>query len=215
MPTPSKIHFRCPHCDKSISVAILHAGKRGKCPACAEVLQVPAALSTDTGSEADEESAYTLLKEAPEPTRGPSLPIDLARRGWKPYKFENSNVVVLLPETLAAAFGPDGVLYGSTSGKEPEFSATLHGGFEERAQALDFVAHLARQRNLKIHDEGTYRYCYDPTDAPTKTVAPRFWLVGIPGSVVVISIAGTRKGPASDLLKEIWEEIPHIVGELL
>jgi hypothetical protein len=123
---------------------------------------------------------------------------------------------VFLPETMAAAFGPDGVLYGSTTGKEPDFSATLHGGFEEeRTQALDFVAHLAEERSLELHEVGTYRYFYDPADAPPKEVAPRFWVVGIPGAVVVVSLSGTAKGPVSELLREVREEIPHLVGELL
>jgi hypothetical protein len=123
---------------------------------------------------------------------------------------------VFLPEHLAAAFGPDGVLYGSTDGKTAEFSATLHGGFEEdRAGALDFVAHLARERKLKFHDVGTYRYFFDPTHVAPDEMAPRFWVVGIPGSVVVISLTGTAQGPVPDLLQEIAKEIPHIVGELL
>jgi hypothetical protein len=216
MATDGKIHFRCPHCDRGVSVAIQHAGKRAKCPGCGTPLQIPAAPPPQSGDLVDEQSAYPLLDEAPVPSRGPSLPLDLARRGWRPYKFKDSSVVVFLPTTMAAEFGPDGVLYGSTTGKEVEFSATLHGGFEgDASQALDFVAHLAKQRSLKIHDAGTYRWCYDPTDAPPKAVAPRFWVVGIPGAVVVISLTGTRKGPVSEILREVREEIPHIVGELM
>jgi hypothetical protein len=117
---------------------------------------------------------------------------------------------------MAAEFGPDGVLYGSTTGKEVEFSATLHGGFEgDASRALDFVADLAKQRSLPIHDKGTYRWFYDPTDAPPKAVAHRFWVVGIPGALVVISLTGTRKGPLSEILREVRDEIPHIVGELM
>ena len=37
-----KIHFRCPHCDKAVSVAEAHAGKRGKCPGCGQPVQAPA-----------------------------------------------------------------------------------------------------------------------------------------------------------------------------
>src|SRR5438270_4719024 len=43
MPADRKIHFRCPHCDKAVSVAETHAGKRGKCPGCGKPVQVPAA----------------------------------------------------------------------------------------------------------------------------------------------------------------------------
>jgi hypothetical protein len=134
----------------AVRVAIQYAGQRGKCPGCAKVIQVPAAPPPP------EEATYAILEEEPAPTRGPSLPLDLARRGWKPHKFNDSNVVVFLPATVAAAFGPDGVLYGSTTGKSAEFSATLHGGFEEDpAMALDFVAHLAEKRGIELEEVGT------------------------------------------------------------
>src|SRR5262249_20110675 len=133
------------------------------------------------------------LKRSPKggdgPARGPSLPLELARRGWKPYRFRESNVVVFLPEGVAAEFDPDGVLLGLAGGKEVEFSATLHRGFgEHRAGALDFVAHLAREKGRKVRDVGTYRYFYDPTEADVTARAMRFWVIGIPGSVVVVSI---------------------------
>jgi hypothetical protein len=51
MPADGKIRFRCPHCDKAVSVAAAHAGKRGKCPGCGKPVQVPAgvpALAFDT-----------------------------------------------------------------------------------------------------------------------------------------------------------------------
>jgi hypothetical protein len=43
MPADGKIRFRCPHCDKAVSVAEAHAGKRGKCPGCGKPVRVPAA----------------------------------------------------------------------------------------------------------------------------------------------------------------------------
>jgi hypothetical protein len=42
MPADGKIHFRCPHCDKGLTVAEAHAGKRGKCPGCGKPVLVPA-----------------------------------------------------------------------------------------------------------------------------------------------------------------------------
>jgi hypothetical protein len=36
-----KIHFRCPSCNKAVSVAGAHAGKRGKCPGCGKPIRVP------------------------------------------------------------------------------------------------------------------------------------------------------------------------------
>jgi hypothetical protein len=151
-----------------------------------------------------------------EPTRGPSLPLDLARRGWIPHKFPDSNVVVFLPEGVTAAHDPEGVLMGSTTGNEVEFSATLHGGFDEdRASALDFVAHMAQQRGLKVQDVGTYRYFFDPTAEDLTARAMRFWVIGIPGAVVVVSILCKGKTPVSAALQEVRNEVPHIVGELL
>jgi hypothetical protein len=40
-------------------------------------------------------------------------------------------------------------------------------------------------------------------------------VVGIPGAVVVISIDSTETGPVTEKLQEVWEEIPHLVGELM
>jgi len=35
------LHFRCLHCDRAVSVARKHAGKRGKCPGCGQVVAIP------------------------------------------------------------------------------------------------------------------------------------------------------------------------------
>src|SRR5438552_13247246 len=115
MKPSGKIRFLCPHCGKAVGVSAQHAGKRGRCPGCGAVIRTPAAEALAPAREpaAVEESR----------PRGPSLPLDLARRGWKPYRFKDSDVVVFLPERLAAGFGPDGVLYGSTDGESAEFSA--------------------------------------------------------------------------------------------
>jgi len=48
MAEKQKIHFRCPECDKPVSVASQHAGKRGKCPGCGAVLQIPAVKTEDS-----------------------------------------------------------------------------------------------------------------------------------------------------------------------
>jgi hypothetical protein len=151
-----------------------------------------------------------------ERARGLSLPLDLARRGWIPHKFPDSNVVVFLPEEVTAAHDPEGVLMGSTTGKEVEFSATLHGGFEEdRAGALDFVSHLAQEKRRRVRDVGTYRYFFDPTEVDIGARAMRFWVIGIPGAVVVVSILCNGKTPVAEALQEVRNEVPQIVGELL
>jgi hypothetical protein len=41
MTDDGKIHFRCPHCDKGVSVSHAHAGKKSKCPGCGKALQIP------------------------------------------------------------------------------------------------------------------------------------------------------------------------------
>jgi len=91
-----------------------------------------------------------------------------------------------------------------------------HGGFDEhRAGALGFVSHLAGQRGLKTRDVGTYRFFYDPTEEDATARTMRFWVIGIPGSVVVVSILCDGETPVSPLLSEVRDEIPQIVGELL
>ncbi len=152
---------------------------------------------------------------APE-TRGPSLPLELAKRGWIPYRFPNANVVVFLPEGIAAAHDPEGVLMGSSTGKEAEFSATLHSGFEgNRSGALDFVSHLAKKGGHRVREVGTYRYFFDPTDEDISARAMRFWVIGIPGAVVVMSMLCNGKTPVSAAFQDVVKEVPHLVGELL
>jgi hypothetical protein len=150
------------------------------------------------------------------PTRGPSLPLELARRGWSPHRFPQSKIVVFLPESIAADFDSEGVLLGSTRAKEIEFSATLHREFEhDRKGALDFVAHLARQKRRKVRDVGTYSFFFDPTEVDITATANRFWVIGVPGAVVVVSILCNGKIPLSEPLREVQKELPHIIGELL
>ena len=51
MADTEKIRFRCPHCSKPVSVARLYAGKRGKCPGCGSVVQIPAGAPDDVTPE--------------------------------------------------------------------------------------------------------------------------------------------------------------------
>jgi hypothetical protein len=53
MPDDAQIRFRCPHCDRPLRVAPLHAGKRCKCPSCAAVIQVPSLRHEDPREAAD------------------------------------------------------------------------------------------------------------------------------------------------------------------
>ncbi|MBA4064131.1 MAG: hypothetical protein C0501_10540 [Isosphaera sp.] len=58
------IAFAC-DCGRAFSVADAHAGKRTKCPACGAALTVPAA-------PADEDEAYRLLADGPDPEPPPA-----------------------------------------------------------------------------------------------------------------------------------------------
>lgn len=148
--------------------------------------------------------------------RGPSLPLELAKRGWRPYRFPDTNVVVFLPEGMSAAHDPEGVLLGSSSKSDVEFSATLHRGFEDNSSdSLAFVSHLAKKGKHKLRDVGTYRYFFDPTDVDRNARAMRFWVIGIPGAVVVVSILCNGVVPVSAPLQDVMKELPHIVGELM
>ena len=51
-PKVQRIRFRCPNCDKPVTVPAQHAGKRGKCPGCATVVQIP---HCDLSSRVEEE----------------------------------------------------------------------------------------------------------------------------------------------------------------
>src|SRR5207253_1498445 len=48
----SKIHFQCPHCGKPVVVSEEFAGKKGKCPACTGMIQVPTASVVPTPATA-------------------------------------------------------------------------------------------------------------------------------------------------------------------
>ncbi len=56
------ISFRCPKCDRSLRVAIQHAGKRGKCLACGAVIQIPI-----------DEPARPVVPASSAPTSSPGL----------------------------------------------------------------------------------------------------------------------------------------------
>jgi phage FluMu protein Com len=61
------IEFDCA-CGKHLKVPEIHAGKRAKCPACKEVVTVPALEAAPTEPEqGDEDAAFRALTEGPEP----------------------------------------------------------------------------------------------------------------------------------------------------
>lgn len=62
-------------CGKTFRVKDEHAGKRGKCPACGEMLTIPAPAAKPPTAE---DEAFRLLSEGPDPPAAPPPP----RREW-------------------------------------------------------------------------------------------------------------------------------------
>lgn len=150
-------------------------------------------------------------------THGPGLCIALLRDGWKPYRFPHSNVVVAVPHDFVAAFDDDGVLLGTLDGRSQNFSATLHANEEfhsDPAAAYDFLDHLAEKSSVEPTDKGTYRYYKDPNLTGDEQLQYTFYVIAIPGSVVVVSIASPPDLERPDSLARIENAIPDIVGEL-
>jgi len=63
------IKMKCPHCPKVLNVSDEHAGKKIRCPACKEVLTVPAASTAVEAAPAPKAQAVRKAppKEAPAP----------------------------------------------------------------------------------------------------------------------------------------------------
>lgn len=51
MAAEDKIRFACSHCGHSVAVATAHAGKRGKCPKCGGIIEIPAAAAESPRAE--------------------------------------------------------------------------------------------------------------------------------------------------------------------
>lgn len=152
------------------------------------------------------------------PTHGTGLCLALLRDGWKSHRFPKSNVVVALPYDFAAAFDGDGVLMGTTNGRDPNFSATLHALEQFVADpraAYRFVEHLARKSSVEPIDKGTYRYFKEPDTKGDGALGYTFYAIAIPGSIVVISIASQLGEDRPAFLARIESAIPDLVGELV
>lgn len=150
-------------------------------------------------------------------SHGPGLCIALLRSGWKPHRFPGSNVVVALPHDFVASFDGDGALIGTLDGRAQNFNATLHAdeGFQaDPALAYEFLDHLALKSSAEPTDKGTYRYFKDPKQTGDEQLDYTFYVIAIPGAVVVVSFASAtgRKRPES--LARIEEAIPDLIGEL-
>ncbi len=150
-------------------------------------------------------------------THGPGLCLALLRGGWKCHRFPESNVVVALPHDFVAAFDDEGVLIGTLDGKSHNFSATLHSGEQFKGAptlAYAFLDHLAHKAGATPQDKGTYRYFQDPNKTGDENLEYTFYVVAIPGAVVVVSIASPPNLDRPPALARIEEAIPDLIGEL-
>ena len=159
-----------------------------------------------------------LFSPASQKVSGASMPTALLRDGWKPYRFPDSEIVVILPQTLVAGFGEDGVLYASSNGTDTDFAATLHTNSEFtncRELALEFVSDLAAKKGAQVVDVATYRYFADPNVHTEGRNEHNFWVIAIPGAVVVVSLTRAAGSPFPPALESVRAAIPDIIGELL
>jgi hypothetical protein len=147
-----------------------------------------------------------------------SLPSGLLRRGWVPYRFPNSDVMVVLPRPKAAQFNEKGALFALFTKGEVDFTATLHSNpvfTKQRERALEFVASLAKKKNATPVDVATYRYFADPKVGGEGSREHHFWVIGIPGAVVVVSLTRDVGSEFPPAMEEIRLAIPRIIGEVL
>lgn len=151
-------------------------------------------------------------------THGPGLCLALLRDGWKCHRFPQSNVVVALPHDFVAGFDDERVLIGTIDGKSHNFSATLHERDEFRGDprmAYGFLDHLAEKHAATPIDKGTYRYFKDPKTTGDDQLEYTFYVVAIPGAVVVVSVASAPGLDRPVPLSRIEAAIPDLIGELV
>jgi len=146
---------------------------------------------------------------------GPTSAMDLVQRGWRSHRFGNSQVVILLPAQLHVWWTKDGALSAGEDPPTTTLTATLQQGFEaDPSLALDFVEDMAERRGLQYHTIGTYRCFYDAGPADPWIVAERYFVIGIPGSVVTINLQGTRDAAATIVLNQVRAAIPQLVAAM-
>jgi hypothetical protein len=142
------------------------------------------------------------------------IPVELAQRGWRAYRFTNSPIIIALPPQLEVRIGADGILHASVNSTEPAITATLLRDFVENPNlAYDFVTDQAWKRGVPSYDVFPYRCLYDPTQADPNIVTNRVFIIALPGAVVILTLQGTRTAGATPLLNEVRQWIPHLVWD--
>lgn len=157
------------------------------------------------------------LPDSQKSTHGPGLCLALLRNGWKCHRFPRSDVVVALPRDFVADIDDEGVLIGTIDGKSHNFSATLHNQEEFRDDptlAYSFLDILAEKSAAVPIDKGTYRYFRDPKTTGDDQLEYTFYVIAIPGAVVVVSIASTPGLDRPEPLARVEAAIPDLIGEL-
>jgi hypothetical protein len=150
-------------------------------------------------------------------TNGVGLCTALLREGWKCHRFADCDIIVALPHDFLAAFDSEGVLIGTIDGSSHNFSATLHRNEAFTADpksAYRFVDHLAQKSGATPLDKGTYRFFRDPNVTGDDQLHYTFYVIGIPGAVVVVSIASTPHQERPQALKQIEAAVPDLIGEI-
>jgi hypothetical protein len=97
------------------------------------------------------------------------------------------------------------------------FTATLQINDEikrHRELALEFVGHLAKKKGAQPIDFATYRYFIDPREEREGERVITFCVIGIPGSVVVVSLSRQHDSAPSPYVESIRRAIPKIIGEM-
>lgn len=123
------MRFRCPKCGKGIKAADEMAGKRGKCPACGQILDVPAVANGNerkTSTKPKEESKPV----PPAESRSLSPGVSTAQQ-----KRRTSLATKLTRSKLAGACAVAGALIGSVIGLATAPAPGPQGGGSATAPA--------------------------------------------------------------------------------
>jgi hypothetical protein len=94
-------------------------------------------------------------------------------------------------------------------------TATLHTNpkfTQSKELALKFVENLAKKKGAEPIDVATYRYFIDPKEGHEDSRIITFFVIGIPGAMVVVSLSRQPDSPPSELIKSIRHAIPYIIG---
>jgi uncharacterized paraquat-inducible protein A len=96
------IKFKCPHCDRDVSVGDEHAGKKARCPACREIFQIPQAGAVSRPRAPSPPPREEAEEEIPAPRPRPKAPPPARPRRPEPVEEEEE-----IPEVEAVDDEPE------------------------------------------------------------------------------------------------------------